>query len=123
MADLKLTTAGDLDFSTNDLQIIEGLEAIRQELQIRYRFFLGEWFLNRDEGVPYLEHVLKKNATDAQVRLVLLEVAKTTPGVDEVRDYDADLDRANRVLTVSMEIGAIVDGELVFEPFVVEVRL
>jgi hypothetical protein len=123
MADFALTIAGDLDLTTNDLQILEGLDAIRQELQIRYRFFLSEWFLNEEEGVPYIQHILKKNATDAQVRLVLTEVAKTTPGVEEIRDYDADLDRANRVLTVSLEIGAIVDGELVYAPFVVEVRL
>ena len=121
--DLKLTVDGDLDFSTNDLVLIDGLEAIKQELQIRYRFFLGEWFLNENEGVPYVRDVLKKNANETQVRALLREVAITTPGVEKVNSLELDLDGATRVLSVTMDIGANIDGELVYSPFVVEVEI
>ncbi len=123
MADFKLTASGDLDLSTNDIQIIDGIDAIRQELQIRYRFFLGEWFLNAEEGVPYIENILKKNPSDAQVRNILTEVARTTPGVDQVQSFTADLDSATRRLTVTLDAGVVVDGQLVFVPFVVEVEV
>ena len=123
MADLKLDSTSDLDVTTNDFEVINGIDAIRQELQIRYRFFLGEWFLNSEEGTPYFEHIIKKNANDAQVRAILLDVAKSTPGVVEVRSYEADLDSVNRVLTVSLQLGVSTDEGLVYEPFIVEVEI
>lgn len=123
MADLELDGTGDLDLTTNDAVVLTGIEAIRQELQIRYRYFLGEWFLNREEGTPYFEHILKKNANDAQVRAVLLEVAKTTPGVVEVRSYAASLDGPSRVLTVTLQLGVTTDEGLVYEDFVIEVEV
>lgn len=43
--DLKLDIASDdIDVSTGDLVLVEGTDAIIQHLQIRLRFFLGEWF-------------------------------------------------------------------------------
>jgi len=121
--DLALTTAGDLDLAENDLALVDGLEAIRQELQIRYRFFLGEWFLDRGEGVPYIRDVLKKNPNEGQVRALLAEVARTTPGVTEVQRIELDLDAAQRLLTVTLDLQASVDGELAYLPFVVEVSI
>ena len=123
MADFLLDSTGDLDFATNDLVIVEGIDAIRQELQIRYRFFLGEWFLNEAEGTPYFENILKKNANDAQVQAVLTEVARTTPGVLEVRSYAADQDAVNRRLTVTLQAGVTTEEGLVYRDFVIDVEL
>ena len=108
--DLLLNAAGDLDLTTNDLQLVDGVEAIRQELQIRYRFFAGEWFLDPDEGTPYIRDVLKKNPNEGQMRAMLSEVARTTPGVESVDDLQLDLDGANRLLTVTLGVQANVDG-------------
>ena len=123
MADLALDSTGDLDFTTNDLVVLSGVDAIRQELQIRYRYFLGEWFLNSEEGVPYFKHILKKNANDAQIRAVLLDVAKTTPGVVEVRSYAASLDGPTRVLTITLQLGVTTDEGLVYEDFIITVEV
>lgn len=121
--DLLLDSAGDLDLSTNDLQLVDGVDAVRQELQIRYRFFLGEWFLDPDEGVPYIRDVLKKNPNEAQVRALLTEVARTTPGVASVDNIELDLDAGARQLTVTLDLQADVSGTLVYVPFVVEVSV
>lgn len=121
--DLLLDTAGDLDLSTNDLQLVDGVEAIRQELQIRYRFFLGEWFLDPTEGVPYIRDVLKKSPNESQVRAMLAEVARSTPGVAQVDGIDLDLDNATRTLTVSLQLTADIEGEIAYVPFVVEVNV
>ena len=123
MADLLLTAAGDLDLTINDFQIIDGIDAIRQELQIRYRFFLREWFLNPEEGIPYIEEVLKKNPNEARVRAIMAEVALDTPGVVEVQNYTADLDGATRELTIELDFGAEVNGTLTYNPFVVRIDL
>lgn len=123
MADLLLADSGDLDLSTNDLQLVEGLAAVRQGLQIRYRFFIGEWFLNREEGTPYHPHILKKNSNETKVRAILAEVARTTPGVVEIRNLTASYNNPNRQLTVALEVGAEVNGVLVYEPFIIEVEI
>lgn len=121
--DLLLDTAGDLDLTTNDFQLVDGVDAVRQELQIRYRFFLGEWFLDPTEGVPYVRDVLKKAPNEAQVRALLIEVARTTPGVAAVDNIELDLDVATRTLTVQLDLQADVSGELVYVPFIVEVSI
>ena len=123
MADFLLDASGDLDLSTNDLQIVTGSAAILQELTIRYRFFLGEWFLNEEEGTPWIRDVLKKNPNEAQVRAMVSQVALDTPGIVEIRSLAFDLASSTRNLTVTIEAGIIVDGVLVYEPFVVEVDI
>lgn len=123
MSDLLLDATGDLDLSTNDLQIVDGIQAIRQELQIRYRFFLGEWFLHPEEGTPYQLHVLKKNPNEAKVRQVFADVALTTPGVEEIRALTTSIDNATRTLTVNLELGVTVNGTLVYDSFVIEVEV
>ena len=121
--DLLLNSAGDLDLTTNDFQLVDGVDAVRQELTIRYRFFLGEWFLDPDEGVPYFRDVLKKAPNEAQVRALLIEVARTTPGVASVDNIELDLDVGTRTLTVTLDLQADVSGALVYVPFVVEVNV
>lgn len=121
--DLKLNAAGDLDLSSNDVELLDGVEAIRQQLQIRYRFFTGEWFLDPDEGVPYIRDVLRKSPNEARVRALLAEVARTTPGVVSVDSIALDLDASLRQLTVTLDLQAQVDGALTYLPFVVEVNI
>ena len=121
--DLLLNSAGDLDLTTNDFQLVDGVDAVRQELTIRYRFFLGEWFLDPDEGVPYIRDVLKKAPNEAQVRALLIEVARTTPGVASVDNIELDLDVGTRTLTVTLDLQADVSGALVYVPFVIEVNV
>lgn len=123
MTDLLLDSSGDLDLSTNDLQLVEGLAAIGQELQIRYRFFIGEWFLNTEEGTPYHPHILKKNPNEAKVRAILTEVARTTPGVVEIRNLSLSYDNLERELSVTIEVGAEVNGVLTYATFIIEVTI
>lgn len=124
MADLLLdVTTGDLDISTNDYQIVTGANAIAQHLRIRYRFFLGEWSQDTRLGVPYFREILKKNPNQSAVRAILQNVATETPGVVEVRNFSLDLDGETRALTVEFDLGVDVDGQLVFEPFLVEIEI
>lgn len=72
----------DWDLSTGDLQLTTGLAAIRQAVYIHLSFFRGEWFLDREAGVPYFADVLKKNPNpnvlQSVFRRALLEVTGIT---------------------------------------------
>ena len=60
MQDLKLNTDGDLAVEEYDLALISGADRVRQQLQIRLRFFKREWFLDTTFGVPYYQDILRK---------------------------------------------------------------
>lgn len=61
MKDIKLDANGDLDISTGDFEIID--EA-KQPIEVRLKWFQGEWPINRVYGVPYYEDFLGvKNGT------------------------------------------------------------
>lgn len=111
MADLRIDpTTGDLDFSASDLQIIDGSEAIAQHLRIRLQFFLGEWFLNRDIGIPYFQDVFIKAPSTSVVRRIIRDVVAGTPGVAEVTDLLVDYEPADRRLNISFNATALPDG-------------
>ncbi len=40
------------------LEMVSGLEALRQRAEQRLSFLLGEWFLETQSGLPYLTDVV-----------------------------------------------------------------
>jgi hypothetical protein len=103
MSDLKLDpVTHDLDISSGGIELVSGVDAIVQRLRIRYQFFLGEWFLDTREGIPYFEKILVKNPNRSEVIAILRQVAETTPGIAEVDRFDADFDTVNRELAVDL---------------------
>lgn len=102
MADLKLTTDGDLDLSTNDMQLVSGDDAITQHLKIRFQFFLGEWFLDESVGIPYWTEVFVKDPNLTAIRSFYRETILTTPGIASLAEpLDLDFDSSTRVLDVA----------------------
>ena len=95
---------GDLDLANGDLHLTTGEDALRQDLQSRGRFVLGEWFLNLEEGIPYFEHVLVKNPNSAVVRNIFRRMIVETPGVGKLISLVLTLDPETRGLVVSYEV-------------------
>ena len=61
MSDILLNSDGDILIEGNDLQLSTGVEAMQQHLSQRLKTFLNEWFIDKRTGIPYFEHVLRKN--------------------------------------------------------------
>lgn len=127
MSDLRLSTevddenptTGDVMIRDGQLVLVDGPDAIRQEIEIRLSWWRGEWFLNRAAGMPWLE-LLTAKATAAEVAAVVRLAVASTPGVLEVRSVGCEPDVAERAWLVSFE--AAVDGSdrpLVFSDFVI----
>lgn len=97
-----------LDPATGDLavpiRLVRGAEAVLQRIRIRFRWFLGEWFLDQREGVPYFRDVLVKNPDPVLISSIFRTVLRRTPGVLRIDRFAARLERNTRTLIVDFEV-------------------
>jgi hypothetical protein len=117
--DVLLDAAGN--FAT-----VTGRDAIAQHVRIRLLHYLGEWFLDQREGVPYFESILVHHPDLAAVEEAYRRTIAETPGIASVRDLVLDFDRRSRTLTVTGS-AVTTDGETITaadfsRPFVLTLR-
>ena len=82
------------------LELVEGIDEAQQRLQIRYRFFVGTWFLDLLQGIPYYQDILIKNPNLPIVGAIFRQVALSTPGIVSLSSFSMNLDGAPRNLSV-----------------------
>lgn len=126
---LPLRTPKDLalDPTTGDLAVtavlLTGSDAIMQRILIRIRFFLGEWFLDTQLGIPWRERIMIKGVDARDVKQILVKAIESTPGVAQVLNFDCVLDGRTRTLTVPAMTIMLDDGSTIEaksqEPFIV----
>lgn len=95
--------SGDLDLLNGQIHFWDAMEGRRQKIATILRFFKGEWWLNRDEGIPYFESVIGKQRT-AIVRNVFRQALLTCPGVVSIPTLQLVLDNATRELAVDFVV-------------------
>lgn len=100
--DILLTADGDIDVSKQDLQLTSGIDAVMQSVRIRLQFFMGEWFLDTTQGVPYFQQVLVKNPDLNALASIFRNVVLGTPGIKSLTQFSLDHDRQARTLSVTM---------------------
>jgi len=93
----------DLLTANNDLLLIDNAERIAQQVCITLKFWLSEWFLNKNDGVPYLERIMVKNPNMSHIRQILRDKIMSVDGVDSVSALNLFLDKENRTLSVTYE--------------------
>ncbi len=110
MAVFQLIPEGDLELDAGgDFVFIDGSELVRQNIAARFRFFLGEWFLDTREGVPYYRDILVKSPDPAVVRSIFSQVLADTPGVLAILSFDLVFDARERTVRFSFEVQATDD--------------
>lgn len=88
MSDIALDSSGDILIVKNEMVIVTGTPAVTQHLSIRFKLFLGEWFLDTTAGVPWFRDVLVKGTSFAVVDKVLRNTILETPNVLELLNFD-----------------------------------
>lgn len=83
--------------------ILTGIEAIKQKVKLRLRFFLGEWFLNTSEGVSWRQNIFVKNPNMTIVNSVIKEAILGTTGINGIVSFELLIDKTNRTLTVNFK--------------------
>lgn len=107
MAIFRIIPAGDLALDEDgDLVILEDLAYLRQKLAVRFKFFLGEWFLDLREGVPYYRDVFVKNPNLDVIRSLFRRLILGTPGVIGLPRFELFYDEAARQASFAFQAQA-----------------
>lgn len=96
-------TSGDLVLRDGDVLLIDNAERVAQQILITLRFWLGEWFLDTKDGIPYLEYVLVKSPNLLHIRQIFTEAMEKVDGVKRVEEMNLAFDVKNRSLRVDYE--------------------
>lgn len=91
----------DIALQNNDFILIDNAERISQQIKISLQFWLGEWFLNTQLGVPYLERICVKSPNIQHIRQIFRNTIQNVSGVTAVNALDLTVDASKRVLTVT----------------------
>jgi hypothetical protein len=110
--DLLLDTDGDIVVSGGDVVFATGIEAVVQRLRRRLNLFRGEWFLDLDEGVPWVatdlvsesEAILGGKYSELKARTALRTAILSSPGVVELTALDVSFVSQTRTLVVSFRV-------------------
>lgn len=108
---IRIIPVGDLALIKGSPYFIEGPAYIRQKLSVRFRFFLGEWFLNQLEGVPYYRDVFVHDPNLDVLTTLFKSIALDCPGVLGLKRFKLIFDPESR--SASFDFAAVVDGGVI----------
>lgn len=94
-------SGGLLDLTGGTLSLVEGGQEIAQKIQARLRFFLGEWFLDQDIGIPYYQRIFQKGVTQNEVQAILQETVESIAGVTATSNWAIAFSSTTRALSIS----------------------
>lgn len=102
--DLLLSDSHDLAIIDFDLQLTTDQQAVAQRVKQALLLFKGEWFLDRDLGVPYYEDILgTKNSIDT-VRAIFVNTIRSVDGVKDLTEFNIEFNDATRTLELKLTI-------------------
>lgn len=105
----------DLVFKDFDFDLVDDTKQIMQNLAIRLRFILGEWYLDITQGIPYYEVFFRKAPNQIQIESILKEEIVNTRGIVELTSFESDFDARRRLYTVKFSARSISGEELLKE--------
>jgi len=106
--DWLLDSDGDIVI-TSDIQFSSGVQAIRQGIAIRMQNFMGEWFLDLDNGIPYFSRILGKRYNEQELLSIMRVPLLATPGVTGIVSLTSEWDGTTRTATISWEVSTEFD--------------
>lgn len=101
----RLSLSGDYQFGRPGLFHIDTPDGVAQAIRTRLALWTGEWFLDQEEGTPYLGAVIG-HGTQGTRDLALKERITQTPGVLELLEYASSVD-SKRKMTVTARVSTI----------------
>jgi hypothetical protein len=91
--DLYLASDGNLALATE-------AAAVGQHGRQRLQTYIGEWFLDRTAGVPWLDQILGQAYDPALAESVVKAELLDTDGITEITSFSVSFDKATRGLLI-----------------------
>lgn len=96
--DFLIGSDGNLVLVNGDLMLTLDSETVAQataqRLQTRLRMFMGEWFLNTNLGVPYLQSILGKKGAQDIADAAIKNTALGVPNIAGINEYTSSVSPA-----------------------------
>ena len=89
--------SGDIFFP---LQLVEGINQVRQELSSRLRFVRGEYYLDTSIGVPYYDGMLEKGSARVILESEIKRTIFETPQVVSLVSFETVFNSSTRSYAV-----------------------
>jgi len=109
--DLLLNNDHDLQIEGFDLKLTNDSQIVAQKVKQALLTIKGEWFLNEELGVPYLEILGQKNPASL-ISTILISHIMRVEGVKEIISFEVEEDKQSRTMVIRLEIKDIFDNEL-----------
>lgn len=103
----KLSPTGDYTFGSGQLNFfINTPEAVAQAVKTSLLLWIGEWYLNIEEGTPYMQGILGKH-TQATMDATIKKRIGSVQGVTSIDNYVSSIDPETRKASVSATLNTI----------------
>lgn len=103
--DLKLDSDNDLAMVSGDLTLTTTkTEIAGQTVGITLNTFRGEWFLNTNFGIPYLQEIIGVAKKKEIVDRIFLSAIANNIYVDDINSYTSSYDRNERFYSMTATI-------------------
>ncbi|WP_435948314.1 hypothetical protein [Dryocola sp. BD586] len=86
--------------------LVDNAQAVAQAVRTRLCLWRGQWFLDVNEGTPYAQAVLGKQAPDVYT-LAIRDRISGTQGVKAITAFNTQNKNSNRRLTFSVTLDTI----------------
>ena len=103
-ADGEPTGGSDLVIAAGNLVVVGGLEALRQRVQQRLRFWVHEWFLDYEDGVPYINEIFQRPLPIGLASTIIVDHILRIDEVERVTDVVTNFDVGERRLSWSASV-------------------
>lgn len=100
----KLSDTNDMTYGQGRSNFISQSSAVAQAVYTRLLLLRGEWFLDTDAGVPYLQDVTIKPANLSLAESAIKQAIIETDGVNELRTFELVFDPTTRRATVKATV-------------------
>jgi hypothetical protein len=92
----QLSPTGDYTFGQGQLNfLINSPEAVAQVVETSLKLWLGEWYLDVTQGMPYPEGVLGKHS-QLQADQTIVAYIEGLTGVQDIENYQSNLNPNTR---------------------------
>lgn len=95
-------------FSQNGrVSFIQTVDEVAQHIKTRLLLFLGEWFLDVEEGTPWFEQIFIKPADVVQVEVIIKNRILQTENVKELLTFDLEFNTVTRALSITFSCNTV----------------